>query len=79
MLGYAYYIVNPWRPRHDEVIRRMLEGGFIDKWKERTWYGMKMAYQEELKSTGAEGIKFDIKPLVEALAMDSYQVSIILS
>ena len=37
-----------------------------------------MAYQEELKSTGAEGIKFDFKPLVEALAMDSYQVSIIL-
>ena len=56
----------------------MLEGGFIDKWKERTWYGMKMAYQEELKSTGAEGIKFDFKPLVEALAMDSYQVYITL-
>ena len=53
----------------------MLEGGFIDKWKERTWYGMKMQYQEELIRSGAEGIKFDMKPLVNPLAMDSFQVS----
>ena len=74
ILGYAYYIVNPWRPRHDEIIRRMLEGGFINKWKEQTWYGMKMDYQEELKRTGADGIKFNIKPLVNPLAMDSFMV-----
>ena len=35
---------------------------------------MKMDYQEELKRTGSDGIKFNIKPLVEALGMDAYQV-----
>ena len=36
---------------------------------------MKMDYQEELKRTGADGIKFNIKPLVNPLAMDSFMVS----
>ena len=72
--GYAYDLVNPWRPRHDQVIRRILEAGLIEKWKERTWFRMKEEYQEELKRTGEEGIKFDIKPLISAITLDDFQV-----
>ena len=73
-LGYAYDLVNPWRPRHDQVIRRILEAGLIEKWKERTWWRMKEEYQEELKRTGAEGIKFNIKPLISAMTVNDFQV-----
>ena len=72
--GYGYYIVNPWRPRQDEVVRRMLEAGLIPKWMERTWYRMKEEYQEELKRTGDEGIKFEFKPLISAITLDDFQV-----
>ena len=72
--GYGYYIVNPWRPRQDEVVRRMLEAGLIPKWMERTWYRMKEEYQEELKKTGDEGIKFEFKPLISAITLDDFQV-----
>ena len=72
--GYGYYIVNPWRPRQDEVVRRMLEAGLIPKWMERTWYRMKEEYQEELKRTGDEGIKFELKPLISAITLDDFQV-----
>ena len=72
--GYGYYIVNPWRPRQDEVVRRMLEAGLIPKWMERTWYRMKEEYREELKRTGDEGIKFEFKPLISAITLDDFQV-----
>ena len=35
---------------------------------------MKREYQEELKRTGKEGIKFDIKPLISAITLDDFQV-----
>ena len=58
----------------DQVIRRILEAGMIEKWKERTWYRMKDEYQEELKKNGEEGIKFDIPPLTSAITLDDFQV-----
>ena len=72
--GYAYYSINPWRPRHDEIIRRMVESGLVEKWKEQTWYRMKTEYQEELRRTGQEPIKFEFKPLVFAMSLDAFQV-----
>ena len=72
--GYAYYIINPWRPRHDQVIRRILEAGFIEQWKKRAWVRMREEYLEDLKRTGDKGIIFDIKPLISAITVDDFQV-----
>ena len=77
--GYAYDNINPWRPRHDQVIRRILEAGLVETWKKRTWIRMKREYQEELKRTGKEGIKFDIKPLISAITLDDFQVNLTIS
>ena len=73
--GYAYYIINPWRLRHDEVIRRILEAGLIEQWKRRAWIRMKEEHQNELRIKGEEGIKFDIKPLISEMTMNDFQVS----
>ena len=35
---------------------------------------MKEEYQEELKRTGDEGIKFEFKPLISAITLDDFQV-----
>ena len=72
--GYAYYLINPWRFRHDQVIRRILEAGFIEKWKERVWYRMREEYQEDIKNGVEERIDFNIKPLISAITMDDFQV-----
>ena len=58
----------------DQIIRRILEAGMIEKWKKRTWYKMKEEDQKALKREGKEKIKFDIKPLVSAITLDDYQV-----
>ena len=73
--GYAYYIINPWRLRHDEVIRRILEAGLIEQWKRRAWIRMKEEHQNELRIKGEEGIKFDIKPLISEMTMNDFQVN----
>ena len=73
--GYAYYIINPWRVRHDEVIRRILEAGLIEQWKRRAWIRMKEEHQNELRIKGEEGIKFDIKPLISEMTMNDFQVN----
>ena len=73
--GYAYYIINPWRLRHDEVIRRILEAGLIEQWKRRAWIRMKEEHQTELRIKGKEGIKFDIKPLISEMTMNDFQVN----
>ena len=39
---------------------------------------MKREYQEELKRTGKEGIKFDIKPLISAITLDDFQVNLLI-
>ena len=37
---------------------------------------MKEEYQEELKRTGDEGIKFEFKPLISAITLDDFQVCV---
>ena len=75
-LGWAFYLINPWRPRIDEIIRRVLEAGMIEKWKERTWYRMKEEHRKVLQDNQEKAITFDIKPLIAALSMDDFQVRI---
>ena len=72
--GFGFYIINPWRPRIDQVIRRILEAGMIEKWKERAWYRMKEEHQRGLEESGEEGIHINIKPLIAPLTMDDFQV-----
>ena len=65
--GWAFYKVNPWRKRFDQVIRRVLEGGFIDHWKYSTWVQMKE------KRSPEDELVFEDRSKLTSLSLDDLQ------
>ena len=67
--GWTFYKFNPWKARFNKFLRKTIESGLIEYYKDKTFMKQrKLHYQSE-----EEKVKFVKKSLIYALTIDDLQ------
>ena len=67
--GWTFYKFNPWKGKFNNFLRKTIEAGLIDYYKDKTFARERQLHYQSDK----EQIKFNKKPLISALSTDDLQ------